>query len=159
MPRRSCWLPILNETLPANLFYCISCFDFFPSWFLNYIFSLTVFNAPRCVAYSFSHCFLPIFVFLLCLTMLSQWFLIVSLMLQLANVSKCFVWILGFPFSALVYLATHSQLPATSAAKISVHIMEILQLARSKQTSLCLPEPYPIFKKIFLMVSIRLVSV
>lgn len=56
-------------------------------------------------------------------------------MLQLANVSKWCVWISGFPFSALVYLATDSQIPATSAAKISVHILEILQPARSKHTS------------------------
>lgn len=67
-------------------------------------------------------------------------------MFQLANMSKWFVWISGFPFSALVYLATYSQTPATSGAKISVHILEILQLARSKYTSLSLPEHYPIFK-------------
>lgn len=61
--------------------------------------------------------------------------------------------------SAPVYLAAQLQTPATSVAKISVHVLEILQLARSKHTSLCLAEPYPIFKKIFHMVSISLVSV
>lgn len=80
-------------------------------------------------------------------------------MLQLANVSKWFVWISTFPFSALVYLATYSQLPPTSAAKISVHILEILQPASSKHIFLGILDPYPICKKIlFLLVSISLVS-
>lgn len=109
------------------------------------IFFLTLFSANICVSIVSDY--------------VKSWFLIVSLMLQLANVSKWFVWISGFPFSALVYLATQSQIPATSAAKISVHILETLQLARSKYTSLLLPEPYPIFKKNFHRVSIGLVSV
>lgn len=134
------------EAFHTDLFYCISCFDFFPCCFLNSIFSLTVCNAPWCVPYSFSHCFLPMFVFLLCLTMLSQWFLIVSLMLQLENVSKLFVWISRFPFSAFVYLTTYSQLPPTSAAKISVRILETLQPASSKLIFLDL-DLYPISKK------------
>lgn len=61
------------------------------------------------------------------LTMLSQWFLFFNCQLD-APARKCVkVVCLDFkvPFSALVYLATYSQLPPTSAAKISVHILEI----------------------------------
>lgn len=68
-------------------------------------------------------------------------------MFQLANVLKWFAWISRFPFSALFYLATYSQFPPTSAAKIAVHVLEILQLASSKHAFLVRLDPYPISKK------------